>query len=114
MAANTTAKSREILVILNGGRRRKVLGIPANAKITYGPVSPGSREYGGRDSNALRIYTTTNNQLAIFVGVQEFRDLSLTVQEEKVVSSGKHESERGPKGSKENVEKVTVVEWEDA
>lgn len=112
--ATAAAKTREILVILNGGKRRRVSGIPANAKITYGPVSPGSREYGGRDGNALRIYTTTNNQLAVFVGVQEFRDLSLTVQEQKVISTGSHESERGPKGSRSKSEAVEAVEWEDA
>lgn len=111
--ATAAKKDREILVILNGGKRRKVSGIPANAKITYGPVSPGSREYGGA-GNALRIYTTTNNQLAVFVGVQEFRDLSLTVSEQKISRKEDSESESGPKGRKSKSEVEETVEWEEA
>lgn len=108
-----TPKTREILVILNGGKRRKIGGIPANAKITFGPVSPGTRDYSG-GANALRIYTTQSNQLAVFVGVQEFRDLSLTVQEQKVTTKAERDAEAGPKGRK-SVESVEeTYEWEQA
>jgi hypothetical protein len=82
---DTATETREILVILKGGKRRRVSNIPANAKITYGPVSPGGR-WASDQQNALRIYTSQQNQLAVFVGVEEFRDLSLEVQEQKVSS----------------------------
>ncbi|TDZ42200.1 hypothetical protein [Mycobacteroides franklinii] len=81
--SGTTVDTRTILVILKGGKRRQVSNIPANAKITYGPVSPGGN-WNGNQQNALRIYTSQQNQLAVFVGVEEFRDLSLTIQEQKV------------------------------
>lgn len=113
MAAAKTA-TREILVLLRGGRRRKVTGIPANAKITYGPVSPGRQDFSGNGGNALRIYTTTNNQLAVFLNVEEFRDLSLNIFEEKVIAKGSEESERGPKGSRRKSEVEETVEWEEA
>lgn len=113
MATATKPATREILVVLQGGVRRKVSGIPANAKITYGPVSPGSRDYNG-GANALRIYTTTNNQLAVFVNVVEFRDLSLTVLEQKVEKKAKSESENGPKGAKRAEESETIITWETA
>lgn len=73
--------TREILVYLKGGKRRRVADIPADAKITFGPVSPG-RAADFNAQNALRIYTSKENQLAVFVGVEEFRDLTLTVREE--------------------------------
>lgn len=104
--------TREILVILNGGKRRRVSGIPVNAKITYGPVAPGTRDFGGGGGNALRIYTTQNNQLAVFVGVQEFRDLSLTVQEQKVTKRAKSAAERGADGASETSEFEETYEWE--
>lgn len=109
--ATAIKKDREILVILRGGKKRRVSGIPANAKITYGPVSPGRADY--QSGNALRIYTTTNNQLAVFVDVVEFRDLSLTVQEQKVTIKGEHSGESGPKGSKRSETVEETVEWED-
>lgn len=112
MTTAKTAATREILVVLRGGVRRKVSGIPANAKITYGPVSPGARDYSG--SNALRIYTTTNNQLAVFVNVEEFRDLSLTVQEQRVERKENNESSRGPEGRRQAVEVEETYEWEQA
>lgn len=73
---------RTILVTLNDGRRVKVDNIPATAKITFGPVSPGSRDYNS--GNALRIYTSQQNQLAVFTGVREFRDASLVLMSEMV------------------------------
>ncbi|MBF9316996.1 MULTISPECIES: hypothetical protein [Mycobacteroides] len=81
---DTVPDTRTILVILKGGKKRQVSNIPANAKITYGPISPGNWNC---DQNALRIYTSQQNQLAVFVGVEEFRDLSLTIQEQKAPPS---------------------------
>ena len=108
---STTAKTREILIEGRDGKRI-VGGIPANAKITYGPVQPGKAGYGS--DNALRIYTSANNQLAVFLNVISFRDLSLTVKVEKVTKNGESSSEHGPKGSKSESRSETSVVWEDA
>jgi hypothetical protein len=92
-----TTEAREILVILKGGKRRRVSNIPANAKITYGPVSPGSR-YPDEQQNALRIYTSQQNQLAVFVGVEKFRDLSIVVQEQKALPRVRNSPTGGSNG----------------
>jgi len=78
------ASTRKILIYLKDGRKRLVSNIPAGAKITYGPISPGNRDYNG--GNALRIYTSQQNQLAVFTDVKEFQDLSLRVENECVSS----------------------------
>lgn len=78
----TSANTRTILVFLKDGKRRLVSNIPANAKITYGPISPGRGDFNS--GNALRIYTSQQNQLAVFTDVKEFQDLSLTVENECV------------------------------
>ena len=66
-----------------------VIDVPANAKITFGyfnPATPsegvGQRGYAGSPDNvarqtALRIYRTDKDQLACFLGVKGFRDLSI-------------------------------------
>lgn len=85
-------------------------GIPANAKITYGPVNPGGKYHDG--TNVLRIYTSTNNQLAVFDQVVEFRDLSLSVKERKVRTKAKGQSSVGPSGSVSEQEVTVDHEWE--
>ena len=55
--------------------------IPKDAKITYGglrPDQPGSR------TNTLRIYTSQQNQLAVFRDVIWFRDMSLELTERDI------------------------------
>lgn len=85
---STTAKSRKVLVRLADGSSRIVENVPANAKITFGAVNPGAKGWGG--GYALRIYTSQQNQLAVFLGVQEFRDLSLTVKKQVQNEDRKH------------------------
>jgi hypothetical protein len=53
--------------------------IPEDWKVTYGPVTPGSKSYGG-DNYALRIYESDTKQRAIFTNVRSFRDLSIPVR----------------------------------
>lgn len=64
---------RTIKVISSDGTF-EVSEIPDNAKITYGGVRP---DQPGLKTNTLRIYTSANNQLAVFQGVLSFHDLSL-------------------------------------
>lgn len=55
------------------------MDIPDDWKVTYGPVSPGSKG-GYGEGNCLRVYESETKQRAIFVGVTAFRDLSIPVQ----------------------------------
>lgn len=94
------------MVILNDGTRRQVSEIPADAKVTFGPVSPGK---GFHTENALRIYTSQQNQLAVFVGVKEFRDLSLTIKEQRIKRKSKSITDSLHHEASDEV----FAEWED-
>lgn len=109
MATTGEAKPcREILVVMENGVRRLVSNIPPDAKVTYGPVQPGKQDYGRQ--NALRIYTSQSNQLAVFVGVSEFRDTSLCVKEQKVIEKAFKVTSPNERSSEAN----TTTEWTDA
>lgn len=107
------AKTRTIEVTLTGGRKVRVGDIPATAKITYGPVSPGTQRPYGESGNCLRIYTSQQNQLAVFINVQEFRDLSLTVERQTTRKLTAEQSENGPKGRKRTAVEEVELEWEE-
>ncbi len=92
--ATRPAEPRKILLLLASGKKRIVSGIPANAKITYGPVQPGPRMHG--EANAVRIYTSQQNQLAVFMNVVEFIDLSLTVEDECVTAKVEQQNSKKP------------------
>lgn len=109
MATSRTAPTRSILIERYGEEPLIVEGIPATAKITYGPVQPGKQSYG--EHNALRIYTSGNNQLAVFLNVLSFRDLSLNVKERKVTSSSESTTEVGPDGKRHDSMGTTSYEW---
>lgn len=95
---------RTILIEHEDGDTTEVGGIPASAKITYGPVQPGGKDhYGGRE-NVLRIYTTANNQLAVFRRVASFRDLALIVTRKTVETDIDVSETHGPTGSTSNRE----------
>jgi hypothetical protein len=81
---------RQLLV--QGAKTFKVT-IPDDAKITFGPWSPGKKDepYGGERTKVgtLRIYQgTKDNIIACFGGVQSFRDLSMGYAEEVVRQEG--------------------------
>lgn len=103
------ATTRSILVKTREGEKI-IEGVPGNAKITFGPVQPGSKEYDR--TNCLRIYTTANNQLAVFVGVTEFRDLDLIVKTKKVKEKQKRSAEHGPNGVSVETATEETYTWE--
>lgn len=87
---------RELLVF---GNKTFRIVIPDDAKVTFGPFSPPSRDpqmrgYGNHPERAigtLRIYKgtkSTENILACFAGVSGFRDLSLDYMEEVAKEEG--------------------------
>lgn len=85
-----TEATRAILVKLDNGETKIVRNVPASAKITFGTVHAGAEKgFHGR-GYALRIYTTQNNQLAVFTNVAEFRDLALTVEKRVKNVDSKH------------------------
>lgn len=70
-----TEQKRQYLIKSSGETR--IITIPESWKVTYGPVSPGSK-YG--DGNVLRVYESKEKQRAIFTNVVSFRDLSIPVR----------------------------------
>lgn len=77
--------SRKILV---QGTKTFVLEIPDDTKVTFGPFSPPrkGREFSDSKSliGTLRVYkgaATTQNILALYTGVESFRDLSISYAE---------------------------------
>jgi ATP/maltotriose-dependent transcriptional regulator MalT len=88
------------------------LTIPADAKVTFSSVNPSSRDY----DKALRIYINEKQQLACFVNVQWFRDLSLTVEREVVSESGESSwsTDDGVVESKKRVSRKVAFVKDDA
>lgn len=115
----TAAKTRSILIKKYDGSSVIVDGIPSTAKITFGPFSPGkptTDQYGrksstGDNTKALRIYTTAQNQLAVFLDVQSFRDLSLTVKERKTNVKLRKDATVGPNGKYTDDQYEETYEW---
>lgn len=105
-----TKPDRSVLVQRTNGQQQIVGGIPATAKLTYGPVNPGKQGYG---ANCLRIYTAGNNQLAVFTDVAWFRDMSLNVRSRKKSEKQSREAEHGPAGAKVASHTEESYEWVD-
>ena len=105
----TAPKTRSILVNRSHGDPLIIEDIPANARITFGPVTPGGKSYD--NPNALRIYTTANNQLAVVLNVTDFRDLSLGVKQRKTTKKVREDAERGPDGEFRKSDYEETHEW---
>jgi hypothetical protein len=85
------------MILLKDGRKRLVSGIPANAKITFGLIVPGSSRDFANKEYGLRIYTSAQNQLAVFTDVKEFQDTSLTVEDECVTAKVEEHNAKKPR-----------------
>lgn len=103
-------ETRSILITHVNGKRKLVEGVPANAKVTYGPVQPGKNSYS---NNCLRIYTSQSAQLGVFLDVADFRDLSLTVKEQVVKRVAKSDAVLGPNGQYAEDQLEVTYEWEE-
>lgn len=54
--------------------------VPAEWKVTYGPIQPGGRsEFGGR-GNYVRFYESDKQQRAVFADVLELLDSSIPIK----------------------------------
>ena len=67
-------------IVRSVGRAPEVirLDIPADYKVTYGPIQPNGRQSG--EGYVLRIYENEKMQRAVFHNVLSFRDLSLSMK----------------------------------
>lgn len=75
--------------------------VPADWKVTFGPVQPGREGYGGDRGYALRFYETKEKQRAVFTDVVSFRDLSLPV-ERLVISKEEKTTNKSGRGHREH------------
>lgn len=88
MAAEET---KQLLVF---GEKTFKIEVPADAKITFAPFSPPTKDRhdwmsSGRAVGTLRIYKgSKENILAVFSGVTGFRDLSINYAEEVAREEG--------------------------
>jgi hypothetical protein len=91
---------------MQGDRFR--IDIPANFKVTFGSLTPGSK-YGG--AMALRVYESETKQRAVFTDVVSFRDLSIPVRKYVKNTKSRAESERDSKGHRGSHEVEFNDEW---
>lgn len=90
------------------GSERFRIDIPANFKVTFGPLTPGSK-FGS--AYALRVYESDTKQRAVFVDVTSFRDLSIPYR--KYVKNTRNDSHSEHTDKKDQASSVTVRsdEW---
>ena len=65
---------------------RKRVTVPADWRVTYGPLTPGVKggSYGDGEGAVLRMYESKDKQRAMFRKVTSFIDLSIKMQVEIV------------------------------
>lgn len=96
--------------LLDTGREQMQIDIPDDWKVTYGPVTPGAKSYGGAEY-ALRIYETESKQRAIFTNVKSFRDLSIPVRRLVTSVEGSRSWSEDENRTLDNVEINRSSEW---
>jgi|SRR6476619_3137926 len=82
-AARVTKEVKRYLLCFTDGERR-IVTIPEGSKITFGAMQIAKDRFGEHQTGGtcLRIYEGGEGiQLAVFPGIQSFRDLSLRVEE---------------------------------
>lgn len=111
-----------ILVTKVGGKQFRIT-VPDEARITFGPWSPpmaGAERYSGGEkalTGTLRIYTggpkASENILAVFSGVESFRDVGIDYEEQVAVEKGAviWESDKDGYHREENVKRSST--WVD-
>ena len=104
---NVDTDTRTYEIKTQGDRFR--IDIPANFKVTFGSLSPGSKYGGG--GMALRVYESDTKQRAVFTDVISFRDLSIPVRKYVKNTKSKAESERDAKGVRGSHEVEYNDEW---
>lgn len=104
----TTDNDVRTYEIKQSGERFRI-DIPANFKVTFGPLTPGSKFGGG--AYALRVYESDTKQRAVFVGVDSFRDLSIPYRRYVKNTKSNSQSEHTSKKDSASSEVVRSDEW---
>jgi hypothetical protein len=100
----------EITYEVKTRNERLRIRVPADWKVTFGPVSPGSK-FGGSGELALRFYESDTKQRAIFTDVISFRDLSIPVQRLVKKASGSEEWTQDENGEERKSRTKIDREW---
>ncbi len=103
------AETRTLLIERDNGEHLMVTDIPADAKVTFSAVNPS--QPGFRGGYCVRIYTSKENQLGAFTGVNAFRDLSLNVKKRSARVKATKEAHSGPNGRTSRDESKVRFEW---
>lgn len=110
-----TTKEKELKVYLlefKGGTKKRIT-IPADYKVTFGPLVPGSKSHNGHDSLCLRIYETKEKQRAVFTNVMSFRDQSIPVSERIVHTKNERATRQTADGAQDFTVQAQYTEWRD-
>jgi hypothetical protein len=113
MGRSTTAalEMTTFLVCRKGGLDQKIT-VPSKWKVTFGPVSPGSKgEHGAQGPLCLRFYEAENKQRAVITDVISFRDMSIAVEEKRTSVKQQTLHKNTPHGDKAVIVEGRVEEW---
>lgn len=106
-----TTETKTYVLSLSNNRQKRIT-VPANWKVTFGPLVPGGRYEGGQGL-ALRFYASKDDQRAVFTKVEEFRDTSIPILE-RVTKTQKRRSQKDtPEGKKDFIVEARITEWND-
>lgn len=86
--------------------------IPDSWKVTFGYFNPGGSGGYHDKSTALRIYEAQDRQRMCFLGVSEFRDLSIPIRKLQRTAKTKSSSERSRNKRKELYDETIDENWE--
>lgn len=100
-------ETKEYILELDNGSQRK-LTIPADWKVTFGPINPGSK---GHQPLAVRFYESKDKQRAIFTDVKSFRDASIPIEEKITRVKRQNITKKTPEGERIVVVEAKITEW---
>ena len=103
----------EYLLTMSGGKKKKVT-VPADWKVTFGPIVPGSQKSGFSGSNCLRFYQDRDHPRAVFTGVEEFREAGVNVLEQRTRTKTQFSSKDSHSGHKGVQMEARITDWVDA
>jgi hypothetical protein len=107
---NAPHEMKTYIVQRKGGKDQKIT-VPASWKVTFGPLVPGSKNFEGNASPALRFYESENQQRAVITDVICFRDSSIHVEEKRVSVKQQTLHKQTGAGQKEVIVEGRVEEW---
>lgn len=94
----------------SNGRDQRV-SVPSAWKVTFGPLTPGSKDHASNGKPCLRFYESNTQQRMVITDVVSFRDTWIKVEEKRI--SGKRQTlyRDTPDGRKDVVVEANVEEW---